>query len=99
MPLQITNKKIADNKAAIDKNAVDIATNKDNIARTKQILLLIKITLQITSKKIADNKTAIDKNTGDIATNKADISTNKDNIAINKANIDKTRQLLAVRFL
>ena len=34
--LRITNKKIADNKAAIDKNAGDIATNKDNIAANKQ---------------------------------------------------------------
>ena len=64
---------IADNKAAIDKNTGDIATNKDKIADNKQ--------------KIADNKTAIDKNSGDIATNRTDIATNKDNIADNKQKI------------
>ena len=81
--------KIADNKTAIDKNAVDIATNKDNIAANKTDIATNKDNIADNKQKIADNKTAIDKNTGDIATNKADISTNKDNIAINKANIDK----------
>ena len=71
---------------------------KTILLRTKQILLLIRITLQITSKKIADNKTAITKNTDNIATNRqniadnkaaitkntSDIATNKNNIATNK---------------
>ena len=35
MPLRITSKKLANNKAAIDRNAADIATNKDNIATNK----------------------------------------------------------------
>ena len=75
--------KIADNKTAIDKNAGDIATNKDNIATNKADIAantdkIGKNADAITDnkQKIADNKTAIDKNTGDIATNKANIDKN-----------------------
>ena len=78
---QIISKKIADNKAANDKNTGDIATNKDNIADNKQ--------------KIADNKAAIDKNAGDIATNKDNIAANKQNIADNKAAITKNASDIA----
>ena len=35
MPLPTINKKIADNKTAIDKNIGDIATNKADIATNK----------------------------------------------------------------
>ena len=88
--------KIADNKTVIDKNAVDIATNKDNIATNKADIAANtdKIgknadAIADNKQKIADNKTAIDKNTGDIATNKGDIAANKQKIADNKTAIDK----------
>ena len=86
--------KIADNKTAIDKNAADIATNKDNIAANKADIAANtdKIgknadAISDNKQKIADNKTAITKNTGDIATNKGDIASNKANIAQNTAAI------------
>ena len=82
--------KIADNKTAIDKNAGNIATNKDNIAANKADIAANtdKIgknadAISDNKQKIADNKTAITKNTGDIATNKGDIASNKANIAQN----------------
>ena len=82
--------KIADNKTAIDKNAGNIATNKDNIAANKADIAdnTDKIgknadAIADNKQKIADNKTAITKNTGDIATNKGDIASNKANIAQN----------------
>ena len=86
--------KIADNKTAIDKNAGNIATNKDNIAANKADIAANtdKIgknadAISDNKQKIADNKTAITKNTGDIATNKGDIASNKANIAQNTAAI------------
>ena len=86
--------KIADNKTAIDKNAGNIATNKDNIAANKADIAdnTDKIgknadAIADNKQKIADNKTAITKNTGDIATNKGDIASNKANIAQNTAAI------------
>ena len=86
--------KIADNKTAIDKNAADIATNKDNIAANKADIAANtdKIgknadAIADNKQKIADNKTAIDRNTSEIATNKGDIASNKANIAQNTAAI------------
>ena len=80
--------KIADNKTAIDKNAGNIATNKDNIAANKADIAANtdKIgknadAISDNKQKIADNKTAITKNTGDIATNKANIAQNTAAIA------------------
>ena len=88
--------KIADNKTAIDKNAGNIATNKDNIAANKADIAANtdKIgknadAISDNKQKIADNKTAITKNTGDIATNKGDIASNKANIAQNTAAIGR----------
>ena len=86
--------KIADNITAIDKNAVDITTNKDNIAANKADIAVNtdKIgknadAIADNKQKIVDNKTAIDRNTSDIATNKGDIASNKANIAQNTAAI------------
>ncbi len=92
--IEDNKQKIADNKTAIDKNAGNIATNKDNIAANKADIAANtdKIgknadAISDNKQKIADNKTAITKNTGDIATNKGDIASNKANIAQNTAAI------------
>ncbi|MDU6774151.1 MAG: YadA-like family protein, partial [Veillonella parvula] len=62
------------------KNAVDIATNKDNIATNKADIATNKNNIATNKQNIADNKAAITKNAGDIAANKANIDKNTEAI-------------------
>ncbi|MBS5100207.1 YadA-like family protein, partial [Veillonella sp.] len=62
------------------KNAVDIATNKDNIATNKADIATNKDNIATNKQNIADNKAAITKNAGDIAANKANIDKNTEAI-------------------
>lgn len=85
---------IADNKASIEKNAQDIATNTQAIADNKIAIESNDADIETLNTKVAENTEDISNNAAAIAQNITDIATNKSNIEANGVAIEENKSAI-----